>query len=389
MQNDNKLKVVDIFCGAGGFSEGFRQMGFYIIHGVDRYQPAIDTFNFNFNLSCIPQNVLEFESSVKKIEALPDSEVIIGSPPCVSFSNSNKSGKADKSLGNRLVLSFLRIVAIKKHQPKSILKAWVMENVPKALPFLQDQYTFKELNLTKWAERNSLDPTAIAIDLTLKKVVLNSADYGSPQNRKRLIAGEITGNNDFPVPSSTHKKDGFEGDLLPYRTLGDIKNRLPKPTCKPSYRRIPDPNYPLSLPLNSLTDHFYDTGLYEVQWRNSRYYKVNHPYMGRMSFPENEKKPSRTLTATNIGTSRESIIYKSEHPRKGDGEFRGPTVREGACIIGFPITYQFLGERKREMENGGKRCLPNPKCGHRPIHSFHPWLQCPEGKDIMFKSGFI
>ena len=62
-----------------------------------------------------------------------------------------------------------------------------------------------------------------------------------------------------------------------------------------------------------------------------------------MSFPENKDKPSRTVTATNIGTSREALIYKSEYNRTGHGEYRIPTVREMACLMCFPITYQFLG----------------------------------------------
>ena len=124
------LTVIDFFCGAGGFSEGFRQQGFEIIAGIDNWKPAIDTFNYNFGLACKPRNVLEFQASVKNIEELPDTDVIIGSPPCVSFSTSNKSGKADKSMGLKLTKMFLKVVAVKKHKPQSKLKAWFMENVP-------------------------------------------------------------------------------------------------------------------------------------------------------------------------------------------------------------------------------------------------------------------
>jgi DNA (cytosine-5)-methyltransferase 1 len=95
----HNLRVIDFFCGAGGFSEGFRQMGFKIVYGFDHWKPAIDTFNYNFNLACEVKNILEFKYSIEEIENLPDTEIIIGSPPCVSFSSSNKSGNADKSLG--------------------------------------------------------------------------------------------------------------------------------------------------------------------------------------------------------------------------------------------------------------------------------------------------
>ena len=63
-------------------------------------------------------------------------------------------------------------------------------------------------------------------------------------------------------------------------------------------RVIRDPIYKdIKLPANELTDHFYDTGLYESEWKQSKHLKINHPYMGKMSFPEKEENPSRTITA--------------------------------------------------------------------------------------------
>ena len=89
----NRLTVVDIFCGAGGFSEGFRQQGFEIKLGIDKWESAIKTFNHNFGLKCTVKNIIDFESSVAAIEELPDSDIIVGSPPCVTFSSSNISEK--------------------------------------------------------------------------------------------------------------------------------------------------------------------------------------------------------------------------------------------------------------------------------------------------------
>ncbi|MDG1056972.1 MAG: DNA cytosine methyltransferase [Flavobacteriaceae bacterium] len=42
--------VMDIFCGAGGFSAGFHLNGFQIKHGIDSWQPAMNTFNYNYGL---------------------------------------------------------------------------------------------------------------------------------------------------------------------------------------------------------------------------------------------------------------------------------------------------------------------------------------------------
>lgn len=352
----SKLKVIDFFCGGGGFSEGFRQMGFEIVYGFDHWKPAIETFNYNFNLNCKPKNILDFKNSLEEIENLPNTEIIIGSPPCVSFSSSNKSGNADKSLGVDLTETFLRVVAIKKNQPNSILKAWFMENVINSKRYLQTAYTFKDLGLTEWAIKNRISPLKIAIDLYENSVIINSADYGSFQARKRVISGELIKKGKIVLPNPTHSEDGNLGKMK-YRTIGEMKKTLPNPFSKKSDKLITDPQYSIRISQNQLSDHFYDTGIYNVEWKCSNYCKTNHPFMGKMSFPENDNKPSRTITATKIANSRESIIYKCEIKRVGDGEYRLPTVREAAVIMGFPITYQFLG-----TESNKWRLVGNAVC---------------------------
>ena len=337
-----KLTVIDFFCGAGGFSEGFRQMGFEIIYGYDNWKPAIDTYNHNFNLNCNLKNILDFKFSIEEIENLPNTDLIIGSPPCVSFSSSNKSGKADKSKGVELTETFLRIIAVKKHKPNSVLKAWFMENVVNSKRYLQTAYTFKDLDLTEWAIKHRISPLKIAIDLYENSTVINSADYGSYQTRKRVISGEIIKKHKLVIPMPLQSYSN-KGDEKQHNSLKKIRDNFPSPFDSKCNRLIKDIQYPITIKQSLITDHFYDTGVYEIEWKLSKYWKVNHPYMGKMSFPENEEKPSRTITATKIANSRESILYKSEINRKGDGEYRLPTVREASIIMGFPITYQFIG----------------------------------------------
>lgn len=354
----SKLTVIDFFCGAGGFSEGFRQMGYNIIKGYDHWKPAIETFNHNFNTNSEVKNILDFEKSIDEINEIPDTDIIIGSPPCVSFSSSNKSGNADKSLGIRLTEAYLRIVAVKKHKPNSILKAWFMENVVNSIKFLEDIYTFKDLNLSDWAIKHGYKEDDVAIVLKENTTVINAANYGSFQARRRVFSGEIIHLGKLIIPKPTHSaKSGKNKGLLPYKTLAEISALLPTPFSKDKSKAIKDPQYNINIPIAELSDHFYDTGIYEVEWRFSRHWKTNHPYMGRMSFPENKNNPSRTITATRIANSRESIIYKSEIDRVGDGQYRLPTIREIAVIMGFPITFQFKG-----AENTKWRLVGNAVC---------------------------
>ena len=145
-----------------------------------------------------------------------------------------------------------------------------------------------------------------------------------------------------------------------WNTLNKLLKKFPKPNCKKSSRKVKDPVYnSIEINASSLTDHFYDSGLYRSEWRQSREHKVNHYCMGKMSFPENRNKPSRTITATKSGTSREALIYKSEYSRKGNGEFRCPTVREAASIMGFPFTYQFLGTSNTKWRLVGNAVCPS------------------------------
>ena len=119
------MRVADFFCGGGGFSEGFRQAGFQIVFAVDKWKPAVTTYKGNKpGVNVLLDDVIRISNlEDEEFERIvPDSEVIIGSPPCQAFSQSNKSGNADKTLGIQLIEAYLRIVARKKFKHNSILK---------------------------------------------------------------------------------------------------------------------------------------------------------------------------------------------------------------------------------------------------------------------------
>jgi len=346
---------IDFFCGAGGFTEGFRQQGFKPIRGIENWKQAINTHNLNFGLNDEVKNVLDFEDD-EEIEKLEDSHVLLGSPPCVSFSMANKAGKADKGLGIRLIEAYLRVVAVKKHQKNSKLKAWYMENVPNSKNFVQEEYSFKDLNLSNWAKENNKDENSVALKVKNNGDILNSSHYGSPQKRERFICGEFideTKSYEFLYPTKTHES---EKQL----TIKDIRKFIPSPILNESNEKIIDPNYPsLIFPQKELKDHFYDTGLYKIEWEKAKRAKINHPFMGKMSFPENEDKPSRTIMATRSGSTRESIIYKSEYTRQGHGEFRLPTIREAATMMGFPYVFNFTGTESTKWKQIGNAVSPH------------------------------
>lgn len=354
---ENSFKVIDFFCGAGGFSEGFRQQGFNVIKGFDFWQLAIDSHNLNHHLNDSTKNILDFwggdSSDIDDAINLPDADIIIGSPSCVSFSMSNKAGKADKADGIKLIQAYLRVIAIQKSKPNSILKAWYMENVPESKPHIQESYTFKDLNLTKWALSLGKNPKDIVI--RIKGEILNAGDYGAPQNRERYIVGEWVKTEEYLHP---------EKPVQQTVSLQHIFSNMPPPNLgwnENNAKRIwRDPNYPsLEISTEKLTDHFYDTGLYTIEWEKAQHLKTNHPFMGKMAFPENKSKGCRTIMATRSASTREALIFKSEYNRTGNGEYRLPTIREVATLMGYPYCYQFLGTESQKWKQIGNSVSPH------------------------------
>ena len=155
--------------------------------------------------------------------------------------------------------------------------------------------------------------------------IYNAKHFGAPTNRERYLCGE------FPIPKKTHEDNQVV-------TLRSVLEALGKPinaTKKP----IVDVNYSdLVLSYDELTDHHYVFGLQEFEWKTAKRLKLDKGYMGKMSFPENLDKPSRTVMATMSASSRESMILDD-----GEGGFRLPTVREAASMMSFPIDYRFYG----------------------------------------------
>ncbi len=316
------MRVADFFCGGGGFSEGFRQAGFDIVFAVDKWAPAVNTYRGNKpGVNVIQDDVIRIsELPDDEFEALvPDSEVIIGSPPCQSFSHSNKSGNADKSIGIKLIEAYLRIIARKKFKPGSILRYWVLENVPAVKNHIKEEYSATDLGLEGDFVLRTCDGASGKY---------NAKFFGAPTNRERYLCGE------FPAPVVTRGPDDVITLQMVLDTLGD--------PLRAEDDIITDINYPdLMLARQQVTDHAYIYELADFECKTAKRLKQDKGYMGRMAFPENTGRPARTVMATMSTSSREAMILGY-----GENRYRLPTVREAACMMSFPIDYWFYGETK-------------------------------------------
>lgn len=211
------MKVISLFSGAGGLDIGFQNAGFETVVMVERDSACCKTLRANMpNVPVIEGDINAVSTAeILKVARLKPLEaaLVIGGPPCQSFSLAGKRMGLNDPRG-KLVLEFIRVVR------EALPVGFVMENVK---------------GLVNWEHGRALD--AIIEEATtpilykgetyryeVKFQVLNAASYGVPQFRERIF---IVGNRihvPFEFPSPTHgcaesQTEAFEKTLSPYKTV--------------------------------------------------------------------------------------------------------------------------------------------------------------------------
>lgn len=168
-------KVVSLFSGGGGLDLGFKAAGFKIIWAIDNNQNAVNTYKANIGEHIICEDINKTD-----VKDIPHADIVIGGPPCQSFSLAGNRN-ADDDRG-KLVWTYISI--IKEIKPK----AFLFENVTGLLS-AKNAKGEKVIDLLKTAFRE--------IGYTITMQVVNAADYGVPQRRKRVIIVGLKGGAKF------------------------------------------------------------------------------------------------------------------------------------------------------------------------------------------------
>ncbi len=355
-----RFKFIDLFSGCGGWSEGFKMAGFECVYSIDNWQPAVTTHAYNHAAvgdDGVARDILDaapFERA-KELIADGDVDVLIGSPPCTAFSFANRGGNGNVVEGMVLVRRYLELVDFIQNELELEDFPWVLENVPRLADFLTAECVDSARGVYEF---NYIDDPDTFFSITIPQIsVLNAADYGACQKRRRCFAGN------FVPPLPTHSESGV--GLPRWRTLRDVLSSLPDPLAECRDGEVVDPNYPeVVVPIGELNDHFYDTRLARgAELYETHELKQHHPVYGVMGFPEDLDRPARTIMATEMRVARETMVVPCalEDYRRDVGKrpymsvleesdasdvrgFRRLTLRESACLQGFPITYQFSGQ---------------------------------------------
>jgi DNA (cytosine-5)-methyltransferase 1 len=162
------LSVVDLFSGAGGISEGFRQAGFRVVCGTDHDPDAVATYGHNFpEAEAICGDIRDHEIKRRVLDLATRCDVVAGGPPCQAFSQIRNHVRIIDDPRNSLYKEFVHVVGIVSPV------AFVMENVP----------GIDEMGARAQIE----DDLSIGGRYEVRSQVLDAADYGVPQTRRRIV----------------------------------------------------------------------------------------------------------------------------------------------------------------------------------------------------------
>lgn len=172
--------AIDLFCGAGGLSLGLEQAGFDVVAAVDCDRINCQTHKLNFpNCPAICKDIAELTAAeLRQLAGIGEGtiDLVAGSPPCQGFSLIGKRKLNDNR--NNLVFHFVRLIA--ELRPNYFL----MENVPGLI--MRSRSVSAGESHRKYLD-SAIDYLWAAGYVVRSPVVLNAADYGVPQNRRRLI----------------------------------------------------------------------------------------------------------------------------------------------------------------------------------------------------------
>jgi len=348
----NKPKIIDLFCGAGGFSLGFINKGYKVELANDIEPITIETYKFNHpeihTSKILNGDIKEIVNNIDK-HLDTDIDVIIGGPPCQSFSSANQQRVIDDP---RNILYTYYVKAVEKVQPKFIL----MENVR---------------GMIKVADQVVEDFDKIGYDVKYK--LFDSSEFSVAQKRVRLLYIGINREyaKEYKLTPLILMKE-VEEELLKSKkfnlkdALDQIKplhcptvKNMTEVDCEKSGKKIDINEYSSNQYLDLINDKRKQEFVFNHKARycneiNEKIYETlkqgadatcdsikdimpyshrNHVFKDKY-FKLYADRPSRTITA-----HMKMDCHSHIHPT----QTRSLTPREAARVQSFPDDYLFLG----------------------------------------------
>ncbi|RIL41644.1 DNA cytosine methyltransferase [Staphylococcus gallinarum] len=335
------LRVLDLFCGAGGLSLGFQNAGFNIYGGIEWDTMASLTHTQNFDTGYhFAGDITEVSNETIKKE-LMQIDVIIGGPPCQGFSSANRYLKEENDPRNKLFYEYLRFVNVINP------KVFVIENVPGILTRDSGYAKEKILEITE------------SYGYNVEVKVLSSENYGVPEIRKRAFFVGIRNdlnlkfnfNNLKPIFEQTTVYDAIK-DLEALES-GQLYNTL------------------FGVERSPIQEYYFDENSLQIENHNLSVHnekvveRIKHVPQGGnwRNVPEelwDTKRSNRHSSAyRRLDYSKPSITIDTGHMNYFHPVFnRVPSVRESARIQTFNDSFIFYGTKTQQYRQVGNAVPP-------------------------------
>ena len=333
------MKVVDLFAGVGGMSEGFKQAGYDIVLAIEFDKDIANSYKLNHTgTEMINEDICKLD--VKALhKKYADIDVIMGGPPCQGFSQKGKRLNIDDPR-NYLFKQFVRFV--EEFKPKY----FVLENVPNIITtsngFFKDQIV------------QSFEKLGYSVNFS----VLNAADYGVPQDRRRAVFIGKLGKSKVALPAQCER----------HVTIADAIYDLPfipsgKGNEESEYDKKPITDYQKAMRGSSTVLHNH------VATKHSplalRRLAMIPKGAGKEILPAEERTKSiYSGTWSRMIEDSISVTITTRYDTPSSGRFTHPildrciTTREAARLQSFPDSFIFYGPKTSQMKQVGNAVPP-------------------------------
>ena len=336
----SKPTVIDLFAGVGGLSLGFEMCGFDVVLANEYEESIARSYIFNHKeTKMIIGDITALNLQNTFLPYKNKIDVIIGGPPCQGFSQKGQR-KSINDERNFLFKYFVKVVELVSP------KYFVMENVPNLIKKKKGYF------------KNEITDLFHDLGYTLNCDVLNAADFGVPQNRKRAVIIGKKGDKKVSLPEPYNYKvtvwdaisdlaflnsgEGMEEQDYYFDAESDYE-RLSRKDSKKLHNHVATNHSKIALERLSMIP----------------------PNSGREVLPQNHlTKSIYSGTWTRMRKDEVSVTITTRFDTPSSGKFTHPylnraiTVREAARIQSFPDTFVFIGNKSSQMKQVGNAVPP-------------------------------